>query len=237
MFIMSEHGGHTVPELMRRHRDALAYIARSHEEPTGVFAEGLGGFVAFYLALAGSPMQSIALQNAPAILTEERWHRAIAGGVGGGRRERFVSRTGRRGDPRRAQCSRGARRARAGARQACVSPQRLPLNLAGHASPALRSPLLGVPRSACGGLLVGCRLWASRPAATLKMAVIHRRTSFGSPQQGRAAEAKGIMSSGRCPGHSPGAVAGGRRARRGGPDDDSEQASQATRSAADAANR
>lgn len=90
VFVMPKHGGHAIPDLMRRHADALAYIARSYGDRTGVFAEGLGGFVVFYLALAGGPMKSIALQNAPAILTEERWHRAISAGAGGGRRERFL---------------------------------------------------------------------------------------------------------------------------------------------------
>ena len=91
VFIMPKQGGHTIPELMRRHDDALAFVAGRFGDRTGVFAEGLGGYVAFYLALAGGPVRSLALQNAPAVLTEKRWHEAVLGGSDAGRRRaRFL---------------------------------------------------------------------------------------------------------------------------------------------------
>ena len=64
----------------------LAYLM--HVRGYNVFIMPQHGF---YLALASGPMKSIVLQNAPAILNEERWRRAILGGPGaGGRRERFL---------------------------------------------------------------------------------------------------------------------------------------------------
>jgi hypothetical protein len=86
VFIMPKQGGYTIPELMVRHDHALQFIAGRFSDRTGVFAEGLGGYVAFYLALAGAPMRSLALQNAPAILTERQWHEAVLGGSDAGRR-------------------------------------------------------------------------------------------------------------------------------------------------------
>jgi hypothetical protein len=62
VFVMPKQGGHTVMQLMRRHEDALKAIAGRFGDRTRVFAEGLGGYVAFYLALAGGPMRSIAVQ-------------------------------------------------------------------------------------------------------------------------------------------------------------------------------
>src|SRR6266571_4170166 len=59
VFIMPKHGGVTIGELMSRHKDALEHIATHWNERIGVFAEGLGGFVVFYLALTQSPMKSI----------------------------------------------------------------------------------------------------------------------------------------------------------------------------------
>lgn len=62
VFIMPKHGGSTIGELMVRHKDALEHIAAHWNERIGVFAEGLGGFVVFYLALTESPMKSVAFQ-------------------------------------------------------------------------------------------------------------------------------------------------------------------------------
>lgn len=62
---------------MGRHRDALDYVTRSFNECIGVYAEGLGGYVAFYVALAGSPMKSLVCQNSPAILTDPDYHKAL----------------------------------------------------------------------------------------------------------------------------------------------------------------
>ena len=90
VFIMQKEGGHTVSELIPRHTDALTYIAKNFNERIGVFAEGLGGYVVFYLALANGPMKSLAFQNAPAILTEKRWHEAIFGGRGAAGRRKLI---------------------------------------------------------------------------------------------------------------------------------------------------
>jgi pimeloyl-ACP methyl ester carboxylesterase len=77
VFIMPKQSGKTIAQLMSRHADALAHIAGRFNDRIGVYAEGLGGFVAFYLALDHGPMKSLAIQNAPAILTEEKFRRAI----------------------------------------------------------------------------------------------------------------------------------------------------------------
>ena len=77
VFIMPRHGGDTVAELLRRHRDALCYISRAFNERIGVYGEGLGGYVVFYLALAQGPMKSLVCQNAPAIMTEAEYHEAL----------------------------------------------------------------------------------------------------------------------------------------------------------------
>lgn len=76
VFVMPRHGGHTIAELVTRHADALSQIARRCNDRIGVYAEGLGGFAAFYLALDRGPLRSIALQDAPAILTEAKFHAA-----------------------------------------------------------------------------------------------------------------------------------------------------------------
>jgi pimeloyl-ACP methyl ester carboxylesterase len=73
-----------------RHKDALEHIAAHWNERIGVFAEGLGGFVVFYLALTASPMKSVAFQNAPAILTEETFRAAILQGKGAAQRRKLI---------------------------------------------------------------------------------------------------------------------------------------------------
>jgi hypothetical protein len=80
VFIMPKHGGHTLSELMVRHEDALRHIAKNFEGPIGVYAEGLGGFVAFYLALSHGPFRSAIYQNAPAIVTEARFRDVVVRG-------------------------------------------------------------------------------------------------------------------------------------------------------------
>lgn len=77
IFIMPKHGGHTINELIARHRNALEYISIKFNDKIGVYAEGLGGYATFYLALDHGPMKSMALENAPAILTDERFHNAL----------------------------------------------------------------------------------------------------------------------------------------------------------------
>jgi hypothetical protein len=77
VFIMPKHGGHTVRELMERHRDALEYVTLAFNGRIGVYAEGLGGYVAFYLALARGPMKSIVCQNSPAVMSDPEYHEAL----------------------------------------------------------------------------------------------------------------------------------------------------------------
>jgi hypothetical protein len=88
--IMPKHGGATIAELLPRHQAALQHIRMLFNDHIGVFAEGLGGFVVFYLALTNSPMKSMALQNSPAILTEEAFQTAILQGKGSVRRRRYI---------------------------------------------------------------------------------------------------------------------------------------------------
>lgn len=90
VFIMPKHGSATITELMQRHEDALKHIVRKFNEKIGVFAEGLGGYAAFYLALAHDSMKSMVLQNSPAILTEKKFQEAFSEGTGVGRRRKLI---------------------------------------------------------------------------------------------------------------------------------------------------
>ncbi len=90
VFIMPKHGGSTINELVVRHNDALRHISANFNERIGVFAEGLGGYVVFYLALAHGPMKSMVLQNAPAILTEEKYQKGIMEGKGAPQRRKLI---------------------------------------------------------------------------------------------------------------------------------------------------
>ncbi|MBI2184026.1 MAG: hypothetical protein HYU39_03600 [Thaumarchaeota archaeon] len=76
VFIMPKHGSNTVNELVDRHRDAIKHISSNFNDRIGVFSEGLGGFVTFYLALDHSPMRSLVCQNSPGILTEKKFQEA-----------------------------------------------------------------------------------------------------------------------------------------------------------------
>lgn len=80
VFIMPKHGGQTIDKLVMRHANALAHISNEISDRTGVFAEGLGCYAVFYLALAGGAMKSMACLNGPAILTEDKFHKAILEG-------------------------------------------------------------------------------------------------------------------------------------------------------------
>jgi hypothetical protein len=80
VFIMPKHGGRTISELMVRHNDALDHIGKNFSAPIGVFSEGLGGFVTFYLALAKAPFRSAIYQNSPALLTEAKFHDSVLRG-------------------------------------------------------------------------------------------------------------------------------------------------------------
>jgi alpha-beta hydrolase superfamily lysophospholipase len=88
--IMPKHGGLTIRELMPRHKDALDHITALFNDRIGVFAEGLGGFIVFYMALTQSPMKSAVFQNAPAILTEEQFRAAMLQGKGAARRRKII---------------------------------------------------------------------------------------------------------------------------------------------------
>lgn len=92
VFIMPKHGGYTINELVARHRDALDHISIKFNDKVGVYAEGLGGYATFYLALAHGPMKSMVLENAPAILTEEKFQEVVFQGKGGAteRRRRLL---------------------------------------------------------------------------------------------------------------------------------------------------
>ncbi len=90
VFIMPKHGGYTINELMQRHSDALKYISNNFNDRIGVFAEGLGGFVVFYLALAHGPMKSAVYQNAPGILTEKEFQETVMGGGGAAQRRKLI---------------------------------------------------------------------------------------------------------------------------------------------------
>jgi pimeloyl-ACP methyl ester carboxylesterase len=76
VFVMPKHGARTVNQRVRRHMEVLQYIRREFSDRIGLYGEGLGGYVAFYLALAHAPIVSLICQNAPAILTEPAYHRA-----------------------------------------------------------------------------------------------------------------------------------------------------------------
>ena len=90
VFIMPKHGGYTIGELVQRHSDALEHISSNFSDRIGVFGEGLGGFVAFYLALAHGPMKSAVYQNAPALLTEEKFQETIIRGRGAAQRRKLI---------------------------------------------------------------------------------------------------------------------------------------------------
>lgn len=78
VFIMPKHGGQTISKLVLRHAHALAHISNTFSDRTAVFAEGLGCYVVFYLDLAGAGgIKSMACLNGPAILTEDKFHKAI----------------------------------------------------------------------------------------------------------------------------------------------------------------
>lgn len=80
VFIMPKHGGYPIETLMQRQRDALRYISENFSDRIGVYSEGLGGFVTFYLTLTAAPVQSAVYQNSPALLTEEKFHDSVIRG-------------------------------------------------------------------------------------------------------------------------------------------------------------
>jgi hypothetical protein len=95
VFMMPNNGGYTVSELIPVHEDALQHIASHWNDRIGGYAGGIGGFVLFYLALLQSPMKSVALQNAPAILTEEKFQTGFLQARGIGILARMMAKGGR----------------------------------------------------------------------------------------------------------------------------------------------
>lgn len=77
VFIMPKHGPRTINQLLARHRTAVDYITARFSDNIGVYSEGLGGYVAFYLALAHAPIRSLICENSPAIMTEKAYHNAM----------------------------------------------------------------------------------------------------------------------------------------------------------------
>lgn len=82
VFIMPKHGGRTVDQLLVRHRDAVGFIAGESNDTIGVYGEGLGGYVVFYLALAHAPIGAIVCQNSPAIMNEPAYRKALLNDTG-----------------------------------------------------------------------------------------------------------------------------------------------------------
>ena len=77
VIIMPKHGGQTVAMLMQRHRQAFDYVIQNFNARIGVYGEGLGGYVAFYLALAQCPIKGLVCQNSPGILTDRDYIDAV----------------------------------------------------------------------------------------------------------------------------------------------------------------
>lgn len=90
VFIMPRHGGYTIPELCKRHTDAVKFIQSNYSGSLHIYGEGLGGLVNFYLALAGIPVQSIICENSPAILTDMAFHAAMKNDGAAGRRRTLL---------------------------------------------------------------------------------------------------------------------------------------------------
>lgn len=90
VFMMPKHGGSTLGELMPWHIDALKHISHCFNDRIGVYGEGLGGYVIFYLALAHGPAKSIICQNSPSITTEPEYLAAMLEGRGAPQRRRIM---------------------------------------------------------------------------------------------------------------------------------------------------
>ena len=90
VFIMPKQGGYTIGDLVQRHIDALEHISSNFSDRIGVFGEGLGGFVTFYLALAHGPMKSAVYQNSPGLLTEKKFQETVVRGTGAAQRRKMI---------------------------------------------------------------------------------------------------------------------------------------------------
>jgi hypothetical protein len=99
VFVMPKHEGAPLNKLVSRHLDAIAHIRSRSSRDVAIFGEGLGAYVAFYLALGHAPIESVACENGPAILTDPSYHRALLtdGGAWSGavRRRRLMLPIGR----------------------------------------------------------------------------------------------------------------------------------------------
>ena len=71
------HGGSNSEPARRPPSGSSAHIGREFNDRIGLYGEGLGGYVPFYLALAHAPIVSLICQNASAILTEPAYHQAL----------------------------------------------------------------------------------------------------------------------------------------------------------------
>jgi hypothetical protein len=90
VFVMPRQGSTPLAELVERHIAAARHIAKDHAGAIGLYGEGLGGYAAFYVALAHGPVQSLVCENSPGILTERDFHVAILAGGGAARRRRWL---------------------------------------------------------------------------------------------------------------------------------------------------
>lgn len=91
VFIMPQHGGSTISELVSRHDDALNHILHKYHSTLGICAEGLGGLAAFYLTLKpGNQIRSAVFLNAPAILTDPEFHKSFKGKRGSASRRKWL---------------------------------------------------------------------------------------------------------------------------------------------------
>jgi pimeloyl-ACP methyl ester carboxylesterase len=90
VFIMPKHGGYTINELSTRHLDAIRYLRAAYPAKLHLFGEGLGGLVAFYVALGGARINSLICENSPAILTDKEFHKAMKKDGPAGKRRTFL---------------------------------------------------------------------------------------------------------------------------------------------------
>jgi hypothetical protein len=90
VFIMPKHGGYTIPQLSRRHKNAIAYITSKYSGNLHLYGEGLGGLVIFYLGLEDIKVRSIICENSPAILDDNDFHNAMKNDGAAGRRRTLL---------------------------------------------------------------------------------------------------------------------------------------------------
>ncbi len=74
VYVMPKHGAGTVSQLVTRHRDALDRIRATGCGRIAIYGEGLGGYLAFYVAFLDRSLAGVVCENSPAILTEVEYH-------------------------------------------------------------------------------------------------------------------------------------------------------------------